>query len=175
MANQHILQSIIVQIVVLLVQLYIATNDKLKNIFIARFLYNALYMVLFFINGDITTTLTYVLNTVRSAVYIEREEICKYKWSFIVPILFILAQILSGLMTMKNYWQIISIFNGCYFAYYLWFYKTTQKLRIGNMIGDFLWLVYNIISRLWIVVLSRFIVIIMNAVSYKQHKKALEA
>ena len=169
MINQQLLQSIIVQIIVLIAQLYIATNENIKHIFIARFIYTALYMVLYFINGDITTALTYVLNTIRSAVYIERQELYKYKWHFMIPIAFILAQIIIGLLTMNNYWQLLAIFNGCYFAYYLWFYKTTQKLRIGNMVGDFLWLIYNVISKLWIVAAGRIIVISMNAISYKKH------
>ena len=171
MMNPALLQSIIVQIIVLIAQLYIATNENIKHIFVARFIYNALYMVLYFINGDITTTLTYVLNTVRSAVYIERQEIYRHKWHFIVPISFISVQIILGLLTMNNYWQLLSIFCGCYFSYYLWFYKTTQKLRIGNMVGDFLWLIYNVISRLWIVAAGRVIVIFMNAISYHKHKR----
>ena len=171
MVDFHILQSLIVQIIVLIAQLYIATNESIKRIFVVRFIYNALYMVLYLINGDITTTITYVLNTLRSAVYIERQELYKWKWHFIIPIVFMLAQIVFGLMTMTNYWQILSIFNGCYFAYYLWFYKTTQKLRIGNVIGDFLWLIYNLISKLWIVAVARVIVISMNAISYQKHKR----
>ena len=175
MQNQQLLQSIIVQIIVLIAQLYIATNENIKHIFVARFIYTALYMVLYFVTGDITTALTYVLNTIRSAVYIEREELYKLKWHVVIPITFIVVQIIVGLLTMKNYWQLLAIFNGCYFAYYLWFYKTTQKLRIGNMVGDCLWLIYNVISRLWIVAAGRIIVIIMNAISYNKHKKALEA
>lgn len=171
MVNMHILQSTIVQIIVLIAQLYIATNENIKHIFIARFIYNALYMILYFINADITTTLTYVLNTVRSAVYIERQEIYEQKWHFLVPFTFIIVQIIIGLITMNNYWQLLAIFCGCYFSYYLWFYKTTQKLRVGNMIGDFLWLIYNIISQLWIVAAARVIVIVMNAVAYQNHRK----
>ena len=174
MINNQILQSIIVQIIVLIAQLYIATNENIKHIFVARFIYTALYMVLYFVNGDLTTAFTYVLNTIRSAVYIERQELYKLKWHFLIPITFIVVQIIVGLFTMTNYWQLLSIFNGCYFAYYLWFYKTTQKLRIGNMIGDFLWLIYNIISKLWIVAAGRIIVISMNAISYNKHKESLE-
>lgn len=170
MINQQFLQSIVVQIIVLIAQLYIATNENIKHIFVARFIYTALYMVLYFVTGDLTTALTYVLNTIRSAIYIERQELYKYKWHFIIPITFIVVQIVVGLLTMKNYWQLLSIFNGCYFAYYLWFYRTTQKLRLGNIIGDLLWLIYNVISRLWIVAAGRVIIISMNAISYNKHK-----
>ena len=50
------------------------------------------------------------------------------------------------------------------------FYNTTQKLRIGNIVNNSLWLIYNVVTGLYIVSISRLITVIVNIVSYIKNK-----
>jgi hypothetical protein len=53
----------------------------------------------------------------------------------------------------------------------MWFYKTTQKLRVGNIIAAGLWFIYNIITGLYIISISRIITIIVNSIALYVHRK----
>ena len=71
---------------------------------------------------------------------------------------------------MNNPWQIISISAPCFTCYYLWYFDTTQKLRVGNIIANSLWAVYNIANGLYIASLSRLITITVNSISYYKNR-----
>lgn len=165
-------QLVLIQILVCIVQFYIATSEKIKNIFIVTLVFNILNLMCYILNGDKTTSIAYIIICIRSFIYIYRDVIKKYKFHYFVPIIFIIAQIVIGLSTIDSILQLIPILIPCYVNYYLWFYDTTQKLRIGNFIGNFMWFIYNFFTGLWIISISRLIVSIMNVVSYLKFNKA---
>ena len=53
----------------------------------------------------------------------------------------------------------------------MWFSKNTQELRIWNAICNGLWGIYNLMTGLYIVMMSRIITVIINLVVYKENKK----
>lgn len=165
---------ILAQVLVCIVQYYIATTEKTKNIFIVTWLYNVFNLLCYFLNDDMTTTYVYILICIRSFVYIYRDNFKKHKWHFIVPVLAIIAQLVVGFITMENYWQIIPIIIPCYVCYYMWYYDTTQKLRIGNIIGNGSWGIYNIATNLYIIAAGRIITVIMNIVAFVRKNKCKE-
>jgi hypothetical protein len=120
-------------------------------------------------NNDLTTTLIYIVITVRSFIYIYKD---KFKTD-IVPYLAILIQLIIGYYTIENSVQVLSILIPCYTCYYLWFYNDTQKIRIGNIIANTLWGVYNIATGLYIVLIMRAMTIISNIVAYIRRRKQL--
>ena len=69
--------------------------------------------------------------------------------------------------------QIMSILIPCYSCWYLWFSKDTQKLRIGNIIANILWGIYNICCGLYIILIMRAITITSNLVAYIKRKNEL--
>lgn len=159
----------LMQIITILVNIYISFTEKKKRIYIATFLLNLSQLLMYMFNNDLTTTLIYIVITVRSFIYIYKD---KFKTD-IVPYLAIIIQLIIGYYTIENSMQVLSILIPCYTCYYLWFYNDTQKIRIGNIIANTLWGVYNIATGLYIVLIMRAMTIISNIVAYIRRRKQL--
>lgn len=157
---------IIIQIISVLINSYIAFAKNIKHIYIVTFLFNLSLMILYLVNQDKTTFIIYIIITIRSFIYIYKD---KFKTN-IIPWIAIIIQLILGILTMDNIWQVISILTPCYSCYYLWYSKNTQELRIGNIIANSLWLIYNLVVGLYIVMIMRFITVIMNIIAYNKHK-----
>ena len=157
----------LMQIITILVNIYISFTEKKKRIYIATFLLNLSQLLMYMFNNDLTTTLIYIVITVRSFIYIYKD---KFKTD-IVPYLAIIIQLIIGYYTIENSMQVLSILIPCYTCYYLWFYNDTQKIRIGNIIANTLWAIYNIATGLYIVLIMRAMTIISNIVAYIRRKQ----
>lgn len=158
----------LMQIITIIVNIYISFTEKKKNIYIATFLLNLAQLVMYFFNNDLTTSLIYIIITIRSLIYIYKDN---FKTN-IIPYIAISIQILIG-FTVKNGFQIFSIIIACYSCWYLWFYKDTQKLRIGNIVANTAWAIYNICGGLYIILIMRVITIMSNAIAYIKRRKEL--
>ena len=156
----------IMQIVTVLVNIYISFTEKKKRIYIATFLLNLSQLFMYFFNKDLTTALIYIVITVRSFIYIYKD---KFK-SNLIPYFAIIIQLIIGFTTIENPIQIMSILIPCYSCWYLWFSKDTQKLRIGNIIANTLWAIYNVCCGLYIILIMRAITITSNLVAYIKRK-----
>lgn len=97
---------IIIQIILVIINSYLAITENKKNIYVVTFLFNLANLIMYAIKGDKTTVIIYVVITLRSLVYIFKDKLIKYNF---IPIAFILIQFGLGIMTMDNPWQIISI------------------------------------------------------------------
>lgn len=160
----------IMQIVTVIVNMYIAVTEKKKRIYIATFLLNLSQLIIYFLNNDLTTALIYIVIVIISLIYIYKDN---FKTN-IIPYLAILIQLIIGYFTIENAIQILSVLIPCYSCWYLWFYKDTQKLRIGNIISNTAWAVYNIYNGLYILLIMRSITIGSNAIAYIRRKRNLE-
>lgn len=146
----------IMQVVVLLVNIYIATTEQKKRIYIATFLLNFSLLLTYYFNGDIAASLAYI-----------------YKDEFktnIIPYIAIFFQILVGIFTIENLSQIMTILIPCYSTWYLWFYKDTQKLRVGNIIANSAWAIYNFFGGLYIVLIMRLITVLSNLIAFTRQR-----
>ena len=160
----------VMQIVTVIVNMYIAVTEKKKRIYIATFLLNLSQLIIYFLNNDLTTALIYIVIVIRSLIYIYKD---KFKTN-IIPYVAILIQLIIGYFTIENAIQILSVLIPCYSCWYLWFYNDTQKLRIGNIISNMVWAVYNIYNGLYILLIMRSITISSNAIAYIRRKRDLE-
>lgn len=156
----------VMQIVTVIVNMYIAVTEKKKRIYIATFLLNLSQLIIYFLNNDLTTALIYIVIVIRSLIYIYKDN---FKTN-IIPYLAILIQLIIGYFTIENAIQILSVLIPCYSCWYLWFYKDTQKLRIGNIIANTAWAVYNIYNGLYIILIMRSMTIGSNAIVYIRKK-----
>ena len=156
----------VMQIVTVIVNMYIAVTEKKKRIYIATFLLNLSQLIIYFLNNDLTTALIYIVIVIRSLIYIYKDN---FKTN-IIPYLAILIQLIIGYFTIENAIQILSVLIPCYSCWYLWFHKDTQKLRIGNIISNTAWAVYNIYNGLYILLIMRSITIGSNAIVYIRRK-----
>ena len=53
------------------------------------------------------------------------------------------------------------------------FYNDTQKLRVGNILANTAWAVYNIATGLYIVLIMRAITIISNIIAYEKRRNEI--
>ena len=60
----------LMQIIIVIVNIYISFTEKKKRIYIATFLLNLAQLIMYFFNSDLTTALIYVVIVIRSFVYI---------------------------------------------------------------------------------------------------------
>lgn len=152
----------LMQIITVIVKIYMSFTEKKKRIYIANFLLNFSLLMMYYFKSDYTTALIYIVISIRSLVYIYKD---KFKTN-IIPCIAIIIQILIGYVTIENGFQIFSVIIACYSCWYLWFYNNTQKLRIGNIIANTAWAIYNIYGGLYIVLIMRGITITSNIVAY---------
>ena len=155
----------IMQVITVLVNIYISFTEKKKRIYISTFLLNFAQLLMYKFNNDTTTTMIYIVITIRSLLYINKDV---FKTN-IIPYLAILCQLIIGIVTIENPTQLLSILIPCYSTWYLWFYKDTQKLRVGNIIANTAWAIYNIISGLYIIIIMRIITIVSNLIAYARN------
>ncbi len=160
----------LMQIISVLVNTYIAFTEKKKRIYIATFLLNLAQFLMYFFNNDLTTSLIYIVIVVRSLIYIYKD---KFKTN-IVPYLAIIIQLLIGFFTIESPIQFLSVLIPCYTCWYLWFYETTQKIRVGNIIANFAWGIYNVCTGLYIVLIMRVITILSNLIAYIKYINSKE-
>ncbi len=99
------IKLILTQIIVCIIQYYIATTEKTKNIFLVTFLFNFFNGLCYYLNKDMPTVYLYIVICVRSFIYIYKDKIKIHKWHPIIPFLFIGVQIVVGILTLDNYWQ----------------------------------------------------------------------
>lgn len=159
----------LMQVITVLVNIYISFTEKKKRIYIATFLLNLSQLFMYYFNNDITTTLIYIIITVRSFVYIYKDKIK----TNIIPYIAIVLQLGIGFFTIENKMQILSILIPCYSCWYLWFYNDTQKLRVGNIIANAAWAIYNIATGLYIVLIMRAITILSNMIAYEKRRNEM--
>lgn len=160
------MQIIITQLIVVLINYYIANTENKFGIYFVTFLFNLANLIMYAVNDDRTTAILYIVITVRSLVYIFKDKLKKWH---IIPILAVAAQLYVGFTTIENLWQLIPIFTPCIVCIYMWYGQTTQQLRIGNIVCNGLWGIYNFRTSLYIVALSRLITVIANVRAYIKH------
>ena len=161
------MEIILAQIVVVIINSYIAITENKKNIYLVTFLFNFANLIMYIVNKDKTTAILYIVITVRAFVYMYKD---KYNY-VIIPIIAILAQLIVGFSSIDNIIQLIPILTPCWVCYYMWFCKTTQQLRVNNAVCNFAWFVYNLVGGLYIVAISRIITVIVNIIEYNKHRE----
>lgn len=160
----------LMQVITILVNIYISFTENKNRIYIATFLLNLSQLLMYWFNNDLTTTLIYIVITIRSFIYIYKN---KFKTNFLMYIA-IIIQLIIGFFTIEQNIQILSILIPCYTCWYLWIYNDTQKIRIGNIIANILWAVYNIATGLYIILIMRVITITSNIIAYIKRNEYIE-
>lgn len=160
----------LMQLITIIVNIYIAFTEEKKRIYIATFLLNLSQLIMYLFNNDLTTALIYIVITIRSLIYIYKD---KFKTN-VIPYIAISIQVLIGCFTLKNTFQIFSILIASYSCWYLWFYNDIQKLRIGNIVANTAWAIYNICGGLYIIIIMRCITIVSNMIAYIRRNRQIE-
>lgn len=167
--NLHAL--IVAQVITLAFQWYIANTKSIKRLFVATLMFNFANMACYLINGDMAVVCGYVVICIRSVIYVWRDEIKAKMASWLVPVTFILIQLVVGVTSMDNPWQWMSTLIPCYVIYYLWFYEELQRLRVGNVIANTTWGIYNLVTGLYIVAFGRMATAAINVIAYRQNRQ----
>ncbi len=161
--------SIIFQIFAVLISTYIAFVRSKKIVYVLTFLFNLSCLLVYYFNNDLVTSLMYLIIAIRSFVYIYKDKI---NYNFI-PLLFILLHLIVWVLVPHTSISILSVLTPCFVTYYMWYWNTLQKLRIGNIINNGLWFIYNLITGVWILMVFRLVVVIANILAYKINFKKI--
>lgn len=162
---------LLIQLFPLIIGIYIAFTKKINRVYIADLLLNVSLLLCYLSISDVATMIVYISEVLRSTIYIYRN---KFKTN-IIPWLFIASRLIIGFLTIESSIQIISVVFSCWVCYYLWYWGTsTQKIRIGNVINNSGWALYNSLVGLWIIVVMRLIVVGANLVSIFRNKNILK-
>ena len=65
---------IIAQIFVVIINLYIATTENNKHIYVVTFLFNFSNLIMYLLNDDKTTSIVYIIISLRSFLYIFKDK-----------------------------------------------------------------------------------------------------
>lgn len=159
-------EDTILQIIALGVNIYIAFTKK-ERVYLATFIFNAANLFLYMWIGETSAVVSYLLITVRSLVYLFKDKVnLKY-----MPVAFIILHVIFGILTVESLIGWLSVLAPCFTCVYMWVSKNEQQLRIGNMVNNGIWLVYNCCMGLWVVALSRVITIVANMIGYIKGKR----
>lgn len=158
--------TIILQVIAVVTDIYIAFTNNKKHILFLTFLYNVLSMTLYLILRDYAAIISCILIVSRSFIYLFQDKIKKLKVHWIVPLLFISMHCIMGISKMENYWHILTIIAPCIICYLLWFEKSRQNMRLEQIVSDCLWLTYNLHSGLYILSISRVVSIASGFIAY---------
>ena len=170
MREEQLISLIVFQVISLIFQFFIANIKNRTYVMILTFLLNISNLLCYLLNDDMTAFYSAIIICIRTFVYIFMEKIKEHKWHWIIPSIAIIIQFFIGMKTIGNIFELIPILVPCYTCYYLWFYANLQKLRVGNMIGNTLWFVYNVVTGLYILSLSRIITVAINGESYIKNR-----
>lgn len=156
---------LILQVVAVVVNIYIAFTKK-KNVYIATFIFNTTNLFVYIWLQDTTSIVSYTLISVRSLIYMYKDKLKLV----LLPTIFIVLHIILGIFTLESPVQLLAILAPCMTCAYMWFAKDEQQLRIGNVVVALVWLIFNLALGLYGLVISRFISIIANTISYIKNK-----
>lgn len=159
-------ELVLTQVVLCIVNTYLAFTENKKGIYVCTFLFNACNLIMYIFNGDKVTTLVYICITLRSLIYIFKDKIKRD----VVPVTCIVIQFGVSLLTFESVWNTLTLCAAVWSCWYLWYFKDTQKLRVGNAINNTLWLFYNLYSGLWIASIARLFTVSINLFRYVQQR-----
>lgn len=148
---------IIIQLVVVAQGVYLAFTENKRNIYLFTFLFNLASLVMYAFNRDLTASVSCAVLTVRAFIYIYKDRLrasLSRVNASLIPIFFILLHAVMGAVTMDRPIQILSVLAPMLTTAYMWWGKNTQDLRMGNFLAYTLWAVYELITGLYIVMVS---------------------
>lgn len=161
--------TILLQIIAVILNLYTAFTNNKKNILIATFAFNTFCLLIYALINNKASVISYILIVSRSTVYLFQNKLKQIRFSFLVPIGFILMHILFGINTYISIWNLIPIVAPSICCYLLWFEKSRQKMRLEQLMSDSLWLIYVIHSGLYILSISRIVSIISGFMAWTKN------
>lgn len=156
----------LLQVISIPVSIYIAFTKK-RNVYIATFLFNILNLFVYALRLDVLSVLSYCLICTRSFVYLFKDKLDNRY----IPVIFVGLHVLLGTLSLSHPLQVLAIVAPCLTCTYMWLAKNEQQLRVGNMVTNGVWLVYNLLCGLYGLSVTRIVTIAANSFSYIKHKK----
>ncbi|MCR5151354.1 MAG: YgjV family protein [Clostridiales bacterium] len=145
---------------------------KHRTIVMIQALAAVLFAIQYFMIGAYEGMICNLVGSVRNAVYSLRNK-NKYVDSAFCPAVFSLIFLISGILTYKNPVSLLPTFAMIISSFVLWI-PQTQKLRALTYPTSLMWLVYNIINRSYVAILTEIlneISLTVGLIRYRSKKK----
>ena len=130
--------KIVIQLLSLGYTIYISSRKEAKSMLIHSFIANLISLLVYILLGELSTSLTVVIMTIRSLIMTQRD---RFKTNIIFYILLLVT--LAPLLTVKNILDILPVFASLCATFVSW-RGDAQLIRIGCSVSDISWTVYNI-------------------------------
>ncbi len=157
---------VIIQIVQVIYSIYIMFLDKKKNMLINMFISNLISLILFQVAGLSAASLTTIIITLRSFLFMFKE---KYKTNVVFWTCLGL-HIMAGILTFTGISSLLPCITAVISVVVLWF-GNEQQIRIGTVIANFIWVVYYLINGIYISAVTNIIIILFTILSYIKNNK----
>lgn len=145
------------------------TNTPFK-LLIMNALFNIFNLICFIFYQDMESVFVYAFVSIRSIVYIYRDKIRSSKFSFMIPVISIILQIVLGLLFLKHNYQVVPIIISCFVCYYLWFWQDIYSLKFGNVAVESSWMLYGLFTNAYITSIIQLLVLILEILSIVKMK-----
>ncbi len=152
-----ILLSNIIAIIGFGTEIFCFWNKKKKDIITFQILANTLYGLSYFVAGSLSGGFTNLINGLRS--YLCNNQKNKYK-----IILLLALYIGVSIISYKDIFSLLPILSGIIFTYCI-YQKNTMIIRIGSIISNLLWIIYNLHEELYILSLTALIILLSTLLS----------
>ena len=165
------IETIITQVLALICNTYTAFAKHTKHIYVENCLFNIFAMLTGLLQQDYGLCLSYMVVIYRSILMLYKTRV-KQKYPHF-SITFVTLHIVLGLLTWQNGWSMIPIITPIFTGLIMWYSDDLQVYRVNNVLNNFLWLIHNLYSHSYILVVTRVYAMTVNAIAFLQCKKTL--
>lgn len=150
--------TVILQCLVFTVNIIITFCKTKHRMLFMHFIVNLLTLFTYIVNGNYEAAILYVITVIRPLLFMYKDNMKTNLLCYIT----IVIQIIIALFTFTEPLDLFNLTAGVYSCYYMWFYNTANKLRIGLIINNLLRIVYEAHKGLYILVIIRIITILTS-------------
>lgn len=162
-------ETIITQSLALCCNTYCAFTKNKQRVYIATMLFNIFCLLTGFFQHNYGLVISYCIICYRSIIMLMKNKI--KKWYCIFPLTFIAMHIVFGIVTWTSFWDIIPIITPIITGCVLWYFNNLQIYRCNNIVNSMLWMIHNIYSQSYILVVVRIYTIVVNIFALIKNKK----
>ena len=131
----------LIGLVPLVLSFFVFRQGDRKNIIYLKTCSDFLWAIHFFVLGELSGGMVNLVNTVRNVIFARRSKgMADRKY---IPVLFCAFTMVCALPGLKGVYGLFAMVGSCFAIFGFW-QTSVKKLRVCNLIGVTLWLVYGV-------------------------------
>ncbi len=164
----------ILQIIALIFYAYIAFSHKKRNVLITVFVHNFTCLILSVVINDFSAVYSYILVNLRSFIFLYQDRLKKNQYTNAIPVGICILHIILGISSVERWYQIPTIIGPIVLTLSFWFENNRQRMRAEQSFSDAMWLIYNAFAGLYILCITRVMMITISLIAIYKNKNKIE-